>query len=89
MYLTVVPVVSFFLSLAHGAALQSRSVPGEATFYGGNLHGGACLFSTYTLPSGLYGTAISDTNWVTARNCGACVQVTGPAGNSITAMVCF
>jgi hypothetical protein len=88
MHVSTVALTSVFLSLAHGAALQSRAFSGEATFYGGNLHGGTCSFSTYTLPSGIYGTALSDSNWVDAGNCGACVSVTGPAGNSITAMVC-
>ncbi|KAL9113413.1 MAG: hypothetical protein Q9227_002454 [Pyrenula ochraceoflavens] len=60
---------------------------GQATFYGGNVAGGKCSFSTYTLPSGIYGTALSDANWDDAANCGACVSVTGPSGNSITAMI--
>lgn len=78
---------SVFLKLAHGILLDSRSLSGEATFYGGNLAGGACSFSTYTLPSGVFGTALSDSNWDDAANCGACVAVTGPSGKSITAMV--
>jgi expansin len=61
---------------------------GQATFYGGNM-GGACSFSTYTLPSGIFGTALSSTNWDNSGNCGACISVTGPNGNSIKAMVCF
>jgi hypothetical protein len=71
-----------FLKLANGASLS-----GQATFYGGNLAGGACSFSTYTLPSGVFGTALSDSNWDTSGNCGACVSVTGPSGDVITAMV--
>jgi expansin len=63
------------------------SESGQATFYGGALAGGTCSFSTYTLPSGLFGTALSDSNWDHAANCGACVSVKGPSGNSITAMV--
>ena len=65
----------------------SASVSGQATFYGGNVAGGACSFSTYTLPSNIFGTALSDSNWANSASCGACVSVTGPAGNSITAMV--
>ncbi|KKY21734.1 putative extracellular cellulase allergen asp f7 [Phaeomoniella chlamydospora] len=60
---------------------------GEATYYGGNVSGGTCSFSTYTLPSGIYGTALSDSNWENSANCGACISVTGPSGNSITAMI--
>jgi len=77
----------FFAAVATGAALTSRSLSGEATFYGGNLAGGTCSFSTYTLPAGVYGTALSDSNWDDAGNCGACIAVTGPSGNTITAMV--
>jgi expansin (peptidoglycan-binding protein) len=60
---------------------------GDATFYGGNTSGGKCSFAGYTLPSGLFGTAVSDSNWSTAAACGQCVSVTGPSGNTITAMV--
>ncbi|KAF2184636.1 carbohydrate-binding module family 63 protein [Zopfia rhizophila CBS 207.26] len=60
---------------------------GEATFYGGNVAGGTCSFSGYTIPSGILGTALSDSNWASAGNCGACVSVKGPDGNSIKAMV--
>lgn len=87
MHFSVVTVASVFFSLARGAALQSRANSGEATFYDGTLSEGACSFSTYTLPSGIYGTALSDSNWDNSGNCGACIKVTGPAGNSITAMV--
>lgn len=60
---------------------------GEATFYGGNTSGGKCSFAGYTIPSSLFGTALSDSNWSNAANCGACVSVTGPSGNKITAMI--
>jgi thiamine monophosphate kinase len=78
---------SAMLALVNASALSQRSLSGEATYYGGNVAGGACSFSTYTIPSSLFGTALSDTNWDTAAQCGACVSVTGPSGNSITAMV--
>ncbi|CBY01027.1 hypothetical protein IAQ61_011922 [Plenodomus lingam] len=60
---------------------------GQATFYGGNVAGGMCSFTGYTIPSNLYGTALSDSNWAGANSCGSCVSVTGPRGNKITAMV--
>lgn len=60
---------------------------GEATFYGGNVAGGMCSFTGYTIPAGIWGTALSDSNWLGAGNCGACVSVTGPRGNQLTAMV--
>ncbi|KAL6708153.1 hypothetical protein ACN47E_003337 [Coniothyrium glycines] len=66
---------------------SAGSNKGKATYYGGNVDGGMCSFTGYTIPSGLYGTALSDSNWAGAGNCGACVEVTGPAGNKITAMV--
>ncbi|KAJ6107656.1 hypothetical protein N7523_008979 [Penicillium sp. IBT 18751x] len=66
---------------------SSSGTSGEATFYGGNIEGGTCSFSGYTLPSGLFGTALSVDQWSDAANCGACVSVTGPNGNSIKAMI--
>jgi hypothetical protein len=67
---------------------DATSLSGEATYYGGNVAGGMCSFNGgYTIPSGLFGTALSDSNWAGAENCGACVSVTGPSGNKITAMV--
>ncbi|KAF2156157.1 carbohydrate-binding module family 63 protein [Myriangium duriaei CBS 260.36] len=66
-------------------ARQSQS--GRMTFYGGNVQGGACSFSTYTLPAGIYGTALSGANWNSAANCGGCIQVHGPNGKTITAMI--
>ncbi|KAI5367703.1 putative rlpA-like protein, double-psi beta-barrel [Septoria linicola] len=68
--------------------VASAALQGEATFYGGNTNGGMCSFSTHTLPKGIYGTALSDSNWDGSAACGACVQVTGPDGKTkITAMV--
>lgn len=69
-------------------SVAKRSLSGQATYYGGNVAGGACSFSTYTLPSGLYGTALSDSNWANSANCGGCVSVSY-GGKSITAMVRF
>jgi expansin (peptidoglycan-binding protein) len=70
---------------ATSAAAGSKR--GEATFYGGNTAGGMCSFTGYTIPSNLYGTALSDSNWDNANACGQCVSVTGPSGTQITAMV--
>lgn len=67
-------------------ALTRRSLSGQATYYGGNVHGGTCSFSTYNLPNGLYGTALSDSNWANSGNCGGCVKVSH-GGKSITAMI--
>ncbi|KAF2253651.1 carbohydrate-binding module family 63 protein [Trematosphaeria pertusa] len=64
---------------------EAASISGTATFYGGNIAGGHCSFSGYTLPSGIFGTAYGG-NW-DASECGACVSVTGPNGNSIKAMI--
>ena len=95
-------LASFFLTLSPAFALvlprsgvlaappvtlSRRSLTGQATFYGGNVKGGLCSFLTYTLPQGLYGTALSDANWANATRCGTCVNVQGPGGNNITAMV--
>lgn len=66
--------------------LARRAVSGQSTFYGGNVQGGTCSFSTYKIPSGLYGTAFSGQAWDNAANCGGCVKVTH-GGKSITAMI--
>ncbi|KAF5596601.1 Expansin 2 [Fusarium pseudocircinatum] len=65
---------------------NGASVSGSSTFYGGNLAGGNCMFSTYTLPSGILGTAFSGQKWDNAANCGACIEVTGPSG-TVKAMI--
>ncbi|KAE8329499.1 RlpA-like double-psi beta-barrel-protein domain-containing protein-containing protein [Aspergillus sergii] len=70
-----------------GSSSSSESNSGEATFYGGNLSGGACSFTGYTLPSNLFGTALGSPRWDNAAECGACVAVTGPNGNTIKAMI--
>ncbi|KAH7386984.1 RlpA-like double-psi beta-barrel-protein domain-containing protein-containing protein [Phaeosphaeria sp. MPI-PUGE-AT-0046c] len=69
------------------ATSAANSKRGDATFYGGNTSGGMCSFTGYTIPSGIYGTALSDANWGKAQACGQCVSVTGPSGKKITAMV--
>jgi hypothetical protein len=71
---------------ANPASLARRAVSGKSTFYGGNVQGGTCSFSTYKLPAGLYGTAFSGQAWDGASNCGGCVKVSH-GGKSITAMV--
>ncbi|KAL6160149.1 hypothetical protein ACJQWK_09460 [Exserohilum turcicum] len=60
---------------------------GKVTSYGGNIDGGTCLLTGYTLPKGVFGTALTDSDWNSAGNCGACMSVTGPSGKTITAMV--
>ncbi|KAJ0388469.1 hypothetical protein COL922a_000273 [Colletotrichum nupharicola] len=73
-------------AVASTVPISAESTSGESTFYGGNTSGGMCSFSTYTIPSGLYGTAFSGSAWDSAAKCGACVKVTGPNG-VITAMI--
>ncbi|EHA21207.1 hypothetical protein ASPNIDRAFT_213462 [Aspergillus niger ATCC 1015] len=73
-------------SSSTSSALSSE-YSGEATFYGGNVSGGTCSFTEYTIPSGLFGTALSSQRWDNAAECGACVEVTGPSGTKIKAMV--
>ncbi|KAF4986909.1 hypothetical protein FGRMN_10624 [Fusarium graminum] len=65
---------------------NAASVSGSSTFYGGNLSGGNCMFTTYTLPAGILGTAFSGQKWDSAANCGACIEITGPSGK-VKAMV--
>jgi expansin (peptidoglycan-binding protein) len=72
---------------ATAAATSANTKSGQATFYGGNVSGGMCSFTGYTIPAGIYGTALSDANWDSAANCGSCVSVTGPSGTKVTAMI--
>lgn len=73
--LTVFAVASTALAAAMpGFTLDERSLArralrGEATFYGGNVHGGMCSFSTYNIPKGLHGVALSSANWNNGGNC--------------------
>ncbi|KAG8168364.1 hypothetical protein KVR01_001113 [Diaporthe batatas] len=61
--------------------LSAAAVSGTSTFYGGNLNGGACSFTTMSvIPSGLYGTAFPGSAWNNAAKCGTCLEVTGPNG---------
>lgn len=68
--------------------LQRREVvTGKATFYGGNLSGGHCSFTTMSaIPNGMYGTAYSGQVWNSAGMCGACLKVSR-GSNSITVLV--
>ncbi|KAL4870366.1 RlpA-like double-psi beta-barrel-protein domain-containing protein-containing protein [Aspergillus spectabilis] len=74
-------------STGSGSNSQSPAQTGKATFYGGNVSGGTCSFTDYTLPSHLSGVAFSGEAWNDAAECGSCVSVTGPDGNSIKAMI--
>ncbi|KAB8236025.1 putative extracellular cellulase CelA/allergen Asp F7-like [Aspergillus alliaceus] len=74
-------------SSSTGNNKSSATNAGSATFYGGNISGGACSFSGYTLPSSLFGTALGSPRWDNAAECGACVAVTGPNGKTIKAMI--
>ncbi|KAL5119045.1 hypothetical protein ACEQ8H_002969 [Pleosporales sp. CAS-2024a] len=92
---TVIPTSSFAAvpssaspTATQGSGTSGSTNSGQATFYGGNTSGGMCSFTGYTIPSGIFGTALSDTNWDNANACGQCVSVTGPDGQTkITAMV--
>lgn len=80
------------LTSPNPAALARRDLglKGQATFYGGNVQGGACSFSTFTLPPGIFSTALAGPNWNTSGNCGGCVAVQGPKNTNadpIIAMV--
>lgn len=68
-------------SSSSASVLSAAAVSGTSTFYGGNLSGGMCSFTTMSsLPSGLYGTAFSGSDWNNAAECGSCLEVTGPNG---------
>ncbi|KAF4968784.1 hypothetical protein FSARC_3913 [Fusarium sarcochroum] len=74
-------------ALVAGRYLSSEVTSGTSTHYGGNVAGGNCGFVAYTIPSGLYGTAFSGSNWDNAGACGNCIEVTGPTGKKIKAMI--
>jgi hypothetical protein len=84
---TAAPVVKAVSTTSTTSSSSSGENSGSATFYGGNVSGGTCSFSSYTLPSTLFGTALSADRWDNAANCGSCVSVTGPNGKTIKAMV--
>lgn len=65
---------------------SAAGVSGTSTFYGGNLNGGTCSFSSYTLPAGIYGTAFSGSAWDNSAKCGSCLEVTAK-GKTIKVMV--
>lgn len=67
---------------------QARAEGPRISYYGddkSDLTGGACQFST--LPTGLYGGAISKSLWDGANACGTCVEITGPSKKPIVVMV--
>ncbi|KAL4981150.1 RlpA-like double-psi beta-barrel-protein domain-containing protein-containing protein [Aspergillus desertorum] len=72
---------------SNSKSASSSTTTGEATFYGGNLSGGTCSFTDYTLPSHLSGVAFSGQAWDNAADCGACIAVTGPNGNTVKVMI--
>ncbi|KAK7993011.1 extracellular cellulase CelA [Apiospora saccharicola] len=65
----------------------SAPVTGKASYTGGNLSGGKCMLSTYQLPAGIFGTALSAAVWDSSYHCGECVNVTNSKGKSVTVMV--
>ncbi|CRG87221.1 Expansin-like protein 1 [Talaromyces islandicus] len=49
---------------------------------------GHCSFTGYTLPAGIFGTALSVQSWDGASRCGSCVEVTNPStGAKVKAMI--
>ncbi|KAB5576067.1 RlpA-like double-psi beta-barrel-protein domain-containing protein-containing protein [Coniochaeta sp. 2T2.1] len=63
-----------------------QGIEGTSQQTGGNLSGGTCMFTNYTLPPGIYGSTMSGPNWNAGAMCGACLFVQGERG-SVVAMV--
>ncbi|KAL2888068.1 Expansin-like protein 6 [Ceratocystis lukuohia] len=84
---TAAPQASSPAATPGQTSLGDSKTDGKATFYGGNLSGGTCSFTEYTIPSGLFGVAYPTPDWDNSGNCGACLEVTGPNGNTLTVMV--
>ena len=61
-----------------GAALAriAKDNVGRATFYGGNINGGNCGMTGYTLPPNYCGVAMSSVTWAASMSCGSCIQAT-------------
>ncbi|KAF4992563.1 hypothetical protein FDECE_13675 [Fusarium decemcellulare] len=74
-------------ALVAGRYLSTDTFSGTSTHYGGNLNGGTCSFVSYSLPSGVYGTAFSGPSWASSGVCGSCIEVTGPTNKKIKAMI--
>ncbi|TLD15620.1 uncharacterized protein PgNI_01989 [Pyricularia grisea] len=60
---------------------QTTAIDAKASHYPGNLSGGNCMLTSYTIPSGMFGTAISNSNYDSSNMCGVCLNVKGPNGN--------
>lgn len=60
---------------------QTAAVNGKASHYGGNLSGGNCMLTSYTIPAGTFGTAIAISNYDNSNMCGVCLNVKGPSGS--------
>lgn len=87
---------TFFALLLSLPAVLGHSVNGDLlkredpriSYYGDdatNLAGGACQFAS--LPSGLYGGAISKSLWDGSGACGQCVEIIGPSQMPVKVMV--
>ncbi|KAH9813904.1 Non-catalytic module family EXPN [Melampsora americana] len=66
-------------SISH-PSVSKRSYTSKGTFWGGNWAGGNCGFSTWPQPRNYPQIAIAGNLWGSAANCGACLEVSGPAG---------
>ncbi|KAE8150707.1 hypothetical protein BDV25DRAFT_106690 [Aspergillus avenaceus] len=75
------------LAASTSSSSSSGSGSSGSSSSGSSNSGGTCSFTGYTLPSNLFGTALGSPRWDSAAECGACVSVTGPNGNSIKAMI--
>ena len=80
-------LASVFLTVLQLSGFASAATAGQSSFYGGNIDGGNCLLTGYSLPANIYGTAYSGAAWNSAGMCGGCLNVVGPNGNTIRVMV--
>jgi hypothetical protein len=53
---------NFLLSVLT-SMIAFEGLPAQASHYIGSVAGGACGFNTYALPAGIYGAALSSSNW--------------------------
>ncbi|KAH8702375.1 RlpA-like double-psi beta-barrel-protein domain-containing protein-containing protein [Talaromyces proteolyticus] len=75
--------------LTHHSNL-AKSLPNVyATYYvKDGLNNGHCSFIGYTLPAGIFGSALSTQSWANASHCGSCLEVTEKnSGSKVKAMI--
>jgi hypothetical protein len=79
-----------YYSFLHRSSAAAKLAPngniGTATHYNGKWDSG-CMFKTWKPTGPIYGAAIETAQWNKGGACGGCINIKGPNGNRIHAMV--